>query len=90
MVRLMRARPFSVLSAFATMSGEESLRMPTAFAFAVGTRKVILSFSNVMTNSSSFMPATSCSSTRAMRPTPWVGYTTWSFALKSSLRFEFA
>ncbi len=30
--------------------------MPTAFAFAVGTRRVILSFSKVMTNSSSFVP----------------------------------
>src|SRR6185312_16452590 len=89
-VRLMRARPFSVLSALLTTSGEESLRMPTALAFATGTRSVILSFSKVMTKSSSFVPATSCSSTFKIRPTPCVGYTTWSFDLNSCFLFELA
>src|SRR6185295_20345951 len=91
MVRLMRARPFSVLSALLTMSGEDSLRMPTALAFRVGTRSVILSFSKVMTNSSSLVPATSCSSIFMILPTPCVGYTTWSFVLNSCfLLLEFA
>ena len=39
----------------------------------VGTLSVILSFSKVMTNSSSEMPAISCSSIATMRPTPWAG-----------------
>ena len=45
-----------------TTSGEESERMPISVALWVGTRRVILSFSKEITNSSSVMPATSCSS----------------------------
>src|ERR1700761_2768611 len=90
MVRLMRARPFRVLRAPATTSGDDSLRMPTVLAFMVGTRRVILSFSNSMMNSSSLRPATSFSSMPATLPTPWVGYTTWSFILNSCFLFELA
>jgi hypothetical protein len=41
--------------------------------FAGRHRSVILSFSKVMTNSSSEMPAISCSSMPTMRPTPCAG-----------------
>jgi hypothetical protein len=73
MVRLMRALPLSVPSAFLTVFSSESLRMPTVASFAVGTRSVILSFSKLMTNNSSLAPAISCSSMLTIRPTPWAG-----------------
>ena len=82
MVRLMRARPFSVSSARLTTAGSASLRMPTETIFAVGTRNVILSFTKLMTNSSSLAPAISCSSIAMICPTPWAGYTTNSPVLK--------
>src|ERR1700755_653646 len=63
-VRLTRARPFSVSSARLTRAGSESLRMPTLATLAVGTRKVILSFMKLITKSSSLAPAISSSSTR--------------------------
>ena len=81
-VRLMRARPFSVSSARLTIGGSASLRMPTVAIFAVGTRSVILSLMKLMTNSSSFAPATSCSSMATICPTPWAGYTMNSLVLK--------
>ena len=43
------------------------------FALDIGTRSVILSFSNEITNISRRSPATSCSSMETIRPTPWVG-----------------
>jgi len=52
------------------MSGLDSDRMPTDVALAVGTRSVIFSFSNEITNSSRVVPAISCSSIEMMRPTP--------------------
>src|SRR5215470_16839533 len=82
MVRLTRARPFRVSSAFLTSAGSESLRMPTLMIFAVGTRSVILSLMKLMTKSSSFAPAISCSSIARIWPTPWAGYTTNSLVLK--------
>src|SRR6202035_4772716 len=81
MVRLMRARPFRVSSARLTSAGSDSLRMPTLATFAVGTRSVILSFMKLITNSSSFAPAISCSSMARIWPTPWAGYTTNSWGL---------
>jgi len=62
MVRLTRARPVTTSSAFFTVTGSASLRRPALFAFATGTRRVILSFSKLTTISSSLWPATSCSS----------------------------
>ncbi len=56
-----------------TVFSSASLRMPTLCDLPVGTLSVILSFSNVMTKSSSDMPAISCSSMPTMRPTPWAG-----------------
>ena len=47
--------------------------MPTAATLAVGTRSIILSLTKLMTNSSSFAPATSCSSMAMIWPTPWAG-----------------
>src|SRR6188768_3263351 len=82
MVRLTRARPLSVSSAFFTSAGSDSLRMPTLATLAVGTRSVILSFMKLMTNSSSLAPAISCSSIARIWPTPWAGYTTNSLVLK--------
>ena len=73
MARFTRALPFSVSSARSTRSGEASERIPISVARAVGTRRVILSFSNEITNISSLRPATSCSSMDTMRPTPWAG-----------------
>ena len=70
MVRLTRARPFSVSSAFLTIAGSDSLRMPTLATLAVGTRSVILSFMKLITNSSSLAPAISCSSMARIWPTP--------------------
>src|SRR3984957_19104706 len=81
-VRLTRARPFRVSSARFTSAGSDSLRMPTLATFAVGTRSVILSFMKLITNSSSFAPAISCSSMARIWPTPWAGYTTNSWVLK--------
>src|SRR5580658_6748915 len=81
-VRLTRARPFRVSSAFFTSTGSDSLRMPTLATFAVGTRSVILSFMKLITNSSSLAPAISCSSMARIWPTPWAGYTTNSLVLK--------
>src|SRR5262249_16718721 len=81
MVRLTRARPLSVSSAFLTSAGSDSLRMPTLATLAVGTRSVILSFMKLMTNSSSLAPAISCSSMARIWPTPWAGSTTNSLAL---------
>ena len=52
MARLTLALPFSVSSALVTTSGAESARMPISVALWVGTRSVILSFSNEITNSS--------------------------------------
>ena len=63
----------SVVIAFETTSGEDSVRIPTSAALFVGTRSVILSFSNEITNSSSLMPAISCSSIETIWPTPWAG-----------------
>src|SRR5690606_18013186 len=82
MVRLMRARPRSVSRAESTTEVSDSLRMPTAAALLVGTRSVIFSLSKLMTKSSSLCPATSCSSISRIWPTPWAGYTTYSFVLK--------
>src|SRR5882757_1053526 len=82
MVRLMRARPFSVSSAFLTSEGSDSLRMPTLATLAVGTRSVILSFMKLITKSSSLAPAISCSSMARIWPTPCAGYTTNSLVLK--------
>src|SRR6195952_4452709 len=82
MVRLMRARPFRVSSAFLTSAGSDSLRMPTLATLAVGTRSVILSFMKLITNSSSLAPAISWSSIARIWPTPWAGYTTNSLVLK--------
>ena len=73
MVRLMRARPLRVSSAFLTSGGSASLRMPTDTILAVGTRSVILSLMKLMTNSSSFAPAISCSSMATIWPTPCAG-----------------
>ena len=56
--------------------------MPTDAALAVGTRSVILSLTKLMTNSSSFRPATSCSSIETIWPTPCAGYTMNSPVLK--------
>ncbi len=70
MVRLTRARPLSVSIAFLTVGSSASLRMPTLCDLPVGTRSVILSFSKVMTNSSSEIPAISCSSIVTILPTP--------------------
>src|SRR5665213_111956 len=81
-VRLTRARPLSVSSARLTSAGSDSLRMPTLATLAVGTRKVILSFMKLITNSSSLAPAISCSSMARIWPTPWAGYTTNSLVLK--------
>src|SRR6266571_5122632 len=81
-VRLTRARPFSVSSAFLTSAGSDSLRMPTLATLAVGTRSVILSFMKLITNSSSLAPAISCSSIARIWPTPCAGYTTNSLVLK--------
>src|ERR1700733_13565384 len=81
-VRLTRARPFKVSSAFFTSAGSDSLRIPTLATFAVGTRSVILSFMKLITNSSSFAPAISCSSMARIWPTPWAGDTTNSGVLK--------
>src|SRR3984957_11025561 len=81
-VRLTRARPLRVSSAFFTSTGSDSLRMPTLATFAVGTRSVILSFMKLITNSSSFAPAISCSSMARIWPTPWAGYTTNWWVLK--------
>src|SRR5882757_10047036 len=81
-VRLTRARPFSVSSAFLTSTGSDSLRMPTLATLAVGTRSVILSFMKLITNSSSLAPAISCSSIARIWPTPCAGYTTNSLVLK--------
>ena len=47
--------------------------MPTSVALFVGTRRVILSFSNEITNSSSEIPAISCSSIETILPTPCAG-----------------
>lgn len=44
--------------------------MPTLATLAVGTRSVILSLMKLMTNSSSFAPAISCSSMARIWPTP--------------------
>jgi hypothetical protein len=49
MVRLMRARPRTVSSAFWTVALSASFRMPTAFAFGTGTRSVILSLAKATT-----------------------------------------
>src|ERR1700754_4962251 len=81
-VRLTRARPLSVSSAFLTSVGSDSLRMPTLATLAVGTRSVILSFMKLITNSSSLAPAISCSSMARIWPTPCAGYTTNSLVLK--------
>src|SRR5580698_10922584 len=81
-VRLTRARPLRVSSARLTSAGSDSLRMPTLATLAVGTRKVILSFMKLITNSSSLAPAISCSSMARIWPTPWAGYTTNSLVLK--------
>src|SRR5258706_2427983 len=81
-VRLTRARPFRVSSAFLTSTGSDSLRMPTLATLAVGTRSVILSFMKLITNSSSLAPAISCSSIARIWPTPCAGYTTNSLVLK--------
>src|SRR5262249_9332683 len=85
MVRLIRALPFSVPSAFLTTLSSDSLRMPTASSLLVGTRRVILSFSKLITNSSRVAPAISCSSMLTMRPTPWAGYTIYSLVRKPCL-----
>ncbi len=45
----MRAFPLSVFSASATTFADASGRMPVVVAFAVGTRKVILSCSKEIT-----------------------------------------
>src|SRR6185295_5857840 len=82
MVRLTRARPFSVSNARLTSGASASLRMPTEAILAVGTRNVILSLTKLMTNSSSLQPATSCSSIAMIWPTPWAGYTMNSLVLK--------
>ena len=47
--------------------------MPTELALAIGTRRVILSFSKEITNISRRRPATSCSSMEMIRPTPCAG-----------------
>jgi hypothetical protein len=82
MVRLTRARPFSVSSAFFTSAGSDNLRIPTLTILAVGTRSVILSLMKLITNNSSLAPAISCSSIARIWPTPWAGYTTNSLVLK--------
>jgi hypothetical protein len=53
--------------------GRRQRRMPISVALWVGTRRVILSFSNEITNSSSDMPAISCSSIDMILPTPCAG-----------------
>ncbi len=65
-VFLRTARPHGALDAGAalqrlqarfTMAGSDNLRMPTEAIFAVGTRRVILSFTKLMTNK--FQPGAS-------------------------------
>src|SRR6476620_5386872 len=85
MVRLTRALPLSVPSAFLTILSSDSLRMPTVSSLPVGTLSVILSFSKLITNSSRVAPAISCSSMLTMRPTPWAGYTIYSLVRKPCL-----
>src|SRR6516162_5272351 len=52
----MRARTLRVSSALRTMGCSASLRIPTAEIFAVGTRKVILSLTKLITNNSRVLP----------------------------------
>ena len=72
-VPLTRARPLRVSIAFLTTGSSESLRMPTLASLPVGTRSVSFSFSKLITNNSSAMPAISCSSMPTILPTPWTG-----------------
>ena len=76
MVRFARARPLSVVIAVAILSREEILRSPESLTFSIGTRSVIFSESNEITNNWSWKPAISCFSTPITLPTPCVGYTT--------------
>ena len=73
MARLTRLRPFRVTSAFSMILREDSLRRPESFAFITGTRSIMRSCSNEMTNSSSLWPAISFASMSTTLPTPWVG-----------------
>ena len=73
MVRLTRARPLRVSMAFLTRGLLGELAHADARDLPVGTRSVILSFSKLITKSSSEMPAISCSSMPTMRPTPCAG-----------------
>src|SRR3979409_468426 len=75
MARVIRARPVNVSSARLISGSSDSLRMPADTILFVGTRRVKLCLTKLITKSSSLRPAISWTSIDTISPTPWAGYT---------------